>query len=262
MNSQVAQVGVRQSDFDHLPDIGKCAAQSTAGDKSCSTCSARRVAICNGVDNKTLDELESLAGHVLLDAGATLYHEEDTAQHFFTLIRGTVKQYKLMPDGRRQIIGFHFQGDFLGELGRDVYASSLEAVTDVELCRFPNRRLKILMDAHPALEKNLLGKVGRELDAAKDHMLLLGRKTALERIATFLISTLHRQGSDLEDGSSLHLAMSRSDIADHLGLTTETVSRSFTKLRDAGVVTTTLEGGVTIKDADELTSISAGSDEF
>ena len=133
-----------------------------------------------------------------------------------------------MADGRRQVVGFLVPGDFLGLAFGRTYVYTAEAITAVAACRFQRSRFMELLEELPALEREILGRTSNELAAAQQQMLLLGRKTARERLASFLADLAERSDAD---GGPLELPMGRADIADHLGLTIETVSRTFTGLR-------------------------------
>ena len=134
-----------------------------------------------------------------------------------------LKLFKQLADGRRQIVGFMVPGDFLGLAFGGLHLCSAEAVTEVTLCRFPRAAFLALCDECPALEKEILQRTSTELAAAQEQMLLLGRKTALERVASFVLSMGRRQRR--RTAEAVALPMNRIDIADHLGLTVETVSR-------------------------------------
>ncbi|MFO1070221.1 MAG: cyclic nucleotide-binding domain-containing protein [Geminicoccaceae bacterium] len=189
----------------------------------------RGVALCGVLDHEGLQKLSALAVDRRVGAGATLFQEGDPADDVFTITSGMLKLIKPMRDGRRQITGFMLPGDFLGLAFGRTYVYSAEAVSESHLCRFSRAEFVALMDRFPALEKGLLGRVSTELAAAQEQMLLLGRKTARERVATFLVSLCRRQG--VGSGQKLELAMARSDLADYLGVRTETISRCLTALR-------------------------------
>ena len=172
-----------------------------------------------------------------LAPGQTLFHEGDPATRVFTVKRGTLKLYTLLPDGRRQVTGFMFPGDFLGISLDEEHAVSAEALDDVQLCCFPRSRFSEFVEDHPAMERQLYCRAANELAAAREQMVLLGRKTALERLATFFIQLLQRsEGVGEEEAGTFHLPMSRADIADYLGLTKETVSRILGQLRDLRLI--------------------------
>ena len=160
----------------------------------------------------------------------TLFCEGDSTDAVYVILSGTVRCCKVLADGRRQIIGFYQAGDLLGlSLGED-HLYSAEGVTTVRLRRMGVTQLDSLLDERPQLRRRLFSIAASELAAAQKQMLLLGRKTARERICTFLLS---RAGSA---AGTVELPMSLTDIADYLGLTIETVSRTLSQLRSAGLI--------------------------
>ena len=189
----------------------------------------RALAVCSAVSRDQLPRLTAIAAGRRVETGQTLFEEGDPAEEVFTLTDGMLKLYKLMSDGRRQIVGFLVPGDFLGLAFGRTYVYSAEAVTPTAVCRFRRPQFMGLLDECPTLEKEILGRTSTELAAAQEQMLLLGRKTARERLASFLAALARRKR--LERGGPLPLPMSRADIADYLGLTIETVSRTFTAFR-------------------------------
>ena len=162
--------------------------------------------------------------------------EGEPAESLFNITSGAVKPYKLLPDGRRQSTGFLFEGDFLGSVLNDYYSYTAEAVNDVTLCRFPKARFEALLEEFPKLEKQLLEVASNKLAQAQDQMLLLGRKTAQEKVVSFLLSLSKRSHARGAPASPISQPMSRADIADYLGLTTETVSKTFTSLKGSDAI--------------------------
>ncbi|WP_414473720.1 helix-turn-helix domain-containing protein [Microvirga sp. M2] len=161
-----------------------------------------------------------------------IFAEGDRAAYFYKVVSGAVRTFKLLSDGRRQIDAFHLPGDIFGmELG-DEHRFSAEALGEVTIIAYRRCSLEALASRDQALAHQVTSSVMRALERAQDHMLLLGRKHALEKIATFLLVLSERLA---EDGH-VDLPMSRIDIADHLGLTIETVSRSLTQLERQGVI--------------------------
>jgi CRP/FNR family transcriptional regulator len=202
----------------------------------CAKCGARDLSICGSLSGDDFHRFTELMHEVSFHAGATLFLEGEPAYHVFNVTAGTIKLVKLLPDGRRQITGFLSVGDFLG-LGHDKsYSYSAEAVTDVRLCRFARERLDGLLDELPTLQHCLFERASKELAAAQDQMLLLGRKTAVERVASFLLAEAGRAERQGGAADEFQLPMARNDIADYLGLTSETVSRAFTKLKREGYI--------------------------
>jgi CRP/FNR family nitrogen fixation transcriptional regulator len=166
-----------------------------------------------------------------LGKGETLFAEGEVAEYFYRVTSGTVRTYKLLNDGRRQINAFYLVGDiFAIEAGRE-HRFSAEAVDDVMVTAWRRSRLDGIVQDHPAFGERVMSMI-RSLERAQDHMLLLGRKTAQEKIATFLIDLAERMDED----ERIELPMPRSDIADHLGLTIETVSRTLSDLGRQGLI--------------------------
>jgi len=222
---------------------------------ACQDCGARSHGLCAAIKAENLSRFSPAHAPQSVEAGKTFLNEGDPATHFFTVTEGAVKLFKLLSDGRCAVTGFLFPGDIFGYSDADTYNYSAEAMTPVRLCRFPRRQLDRLFADFPGLESRLLKLVSRELAAAQDLMVLLGRKTAHERVASFLLGLMGRQGGK---GGWLELPMTRADIADYLGLTTETVSRVFTVLKASGCIA--LAGGkVRVSDADALAELAEGS---
>jgi len=194
-----------------------------------------------------------------LEPHKTIFDESEPAQHVFTVREGAVKIYKLLPDGRRQITGFLFPGDFLGLTHNESYAYSAEAVTQTTLCRFPRRKLEALLEEMPRLEQRLLGMASHELAAAQDQMMLLGRKSARERVVSFLLALSNALVRHGQPGNPILLPMNRTDMADYLGLTIETVSRTVTQLKADGLIQLQDEKRVSLVKPEALREIAAGA---
>jgi CRP/FNR family transcriptional regulator len=199
--------------------------------QSCASCGARAQSVCSAIPDDELQRLASVAVHCQVEAGRMFIGEGDPADNFFNVTGGTARLFKLMQDGRRQITGFARRGHFLGLAVSDSYAFCAEAIDVVHYCRFSRRHLRDLLDDYPSFEKRLLAVASNELVAAQEQMLLLGRKTARERVASFLLARSGEGPPCKGPAQHLHLPMTRSDIADYLGLTIETVSRTLTKLK-------------------------------
>lgn len=198
----------------------------------CQGCEVRDKAVCGVLDCERLEQFRNLGWTLKLSPGQTLFHEGDPATRVFTLTRGTLKLYKLLADGRRQVTGFLHPGDFLGISVDDEHAFSAEALEDSQLCWFPRSRFDDFVEEQPRMERELYRMAAHELAAAQQQFVLLGRKTAVERLASFLLLLAER--AELSSGigaGMVRLPMSRSDIADYLGLTKETVSRVISALK-------------------------------
>ena len=201
------------------------------GAEPCASCDARPHSVCSAIDSRDLQRLASVAVVSKAKGGRTFITEGDPADSFFNVTAGTCRVFKSLPDGRRQITGFAGTGHFLGLAVSASYAFSAEAIEDVQYCSFSRGRLGVLLDDFPALEKRLLEVASKELVAAQEQMLLLGRKTARERLASFLLARSMENAPCGFPLQRLRLPMGRSDIADYLGLTIETVSRTLTRLK-------------------------------
>jgi CRP/FNR family transcriptional regulator len=232
------------------------------GAEPCAHCGARSFSVCNVIENKDLQRLAAMAVQMTVEAGRCFKEEGEPAEYFFNVTAGTAKLFKLLPDGRRQITGFASPGHFLGLAVSTTYSYSAEALEPMRLCRFSRAKLKVLLDDFPAMEKRLLEVASNELVAAQEQMLLLGRKTARERLASFLIARAampsHCLGHQAGHVENVLLPMTRNDIADYLGLTIETVSRTLTKLKAEGLVDIPSANTVTIRRHDALEDIASG----
>lgn len=224
----------------------------------CAACSVRDLALCNVLESDELSLLASIVTSLEVPARKPIIDEGEDAHYLFNVTGGAVKLFKLLADGRRQVTGFLFPGDFVGIAMNETYAYSAEAVNAVKLCRFPRQKLEELLDRFPHLEKRLLGMASNELAQAQDQMLLLGRKTAKEKLCSFLVTLSKRAERRGEDPGPIFVPMSRADIGDYLGLTTETVSRTFTNLKRDGVIRLREGGMVEIPDFDLLEELAEG----
>jgi CRP/FNR family transcriptional regulator, nitrogen fixation regulation protein len=161
-----------------------------------------------------------------------IFGEGDRAAYVYKVLSGVVRTSKLLSDGRRQIDAFHLAEDIFGIEAGDEYRFCAESVGDCVVVAYRRNHLAALTGGDVQLAHDMTMGMLRSLVRAQNHLLLLGRKSALEKIATFLLDMAERTADD----DALDLPMSRTDIADHLGLTIETVSRSFTQLERQGII--------------------------
>lgn len=225
----------------------------------CQDCQIRPITICRRLDAVTLANLRALGTMQRLNAGRPIFHEGDAVKRVFMLASGSLKIYSLLADGRRQITGFMFPGDFLGVSVDEEYAFTAEALSPSELWWFTRDAFDRFVEANPAVERELYRLAANELAAAHSQMVLLGRKTAAERLASFFLSLVQRQ--ELVAGRGLaqfDLPMSRLDIADYLGLTKETVSRMLAHLRNRKLVRLVSQDRIEILDRQGLQEMAAG----
>jgi CRP/FNR family nitrogen fixation transcriptional regulator len=155
-----------------------------------------------------------------------IYGEGDEAETFFKMVSGVVRTCKFLSDGRRQIDAFHVEGDIFGFEAGDEYRLSAEAVSDCTVISYRRRSVERLAANNDALSKQLFSYAMRNMARAQDHSLLLGRKSAVEKVVAFLMEWADRSSHI----GAITLAMTRQDVADYLGLTIETVSRTLSQL--------------------------------
>lgn len=203
------------------------------------------------------------AGFGQLDAIGVIRHlacreslalEGDAADHLHRVLSGTIAGYKATTDGRRQIIAFFFPGDVVGLTAGRRYAYGAEAVGRASVCSIPHARVRQLAEEAPAFRNELLAAMSREIAAAQERLLWIGRKTARERLACFLLECAAHSGRTGEDGRQfVPLPMSQCEIGDYLGLASETVSRTLAELARDGVIAIMRPfAGVAIRDRRRL----------
>ncbi|CDX55171.1 putative transcriptional activator [Mesorhizobium plurifarium] len=205
----------------------------------CVSCEARHRGICGALNAEQLLALAKSTKRQKAEAGKELVGDSTSVERFSNVLSGVAKLTKTLSDGRQQIVGLQFAPDFLGRPFQSESTLTVEAATEVELCSFPRQALERMMKEQPDLEHRLLEQKLRELDQARDWMVALGRKTAAEKIASFLLMIARNidpaAGPERRD-STFELPLSRAEIADFLGLTIETVSRQITRLRGENVI--------------------------
>ena len=184
-------------------------------------------------------------------AGDILFSEAEPLANYASLSSGVVKLIRTLPDGRQQIVGLQFAPCLIGNFGQLTANVTVEAVGDISYCRIPCAALDERRADNPKLEAHLMSQLLGELEAAREAMLALGRKTARERVAGFILQMRAvRPQSDV-----VHLALTRTELADYLGLTLETVSRQFSALQRDGVITSTRQREIRIRDLARLEAV-------
>jgi CRP/FNR family transcriptional regulator, anaerobic regulatory protein len=179
------------------------------------------------------------SGEFTLQAGETLLHEGQSSQHLFTVLEGWLFRHKSLPDGRRQILNYALPGDFIGMQSAvfEEMQHSVDALTDVRLCVFPRKKLWSLYSNQPGLGFDLTWLVSTEERMLDDHLLSVGRRTALERMAYFLL-LLYRRARDLDmlTGHDIELPLNQQHVADTLGLSIVHTNKTLRKLYDFKVI--------------------------
>ncbi len=206
----------------------------------CDTCVVRHKAICAVLSEAELQDFNKIARQRLIPAGQVIAAEKDIV--FANIMQGVIKLTKTLADGRQQIVGLQFPPDFIGRIYAEETPYFAEAATNVELCAFPRDGFETMLKRYPNLEHRLFENTLDELDSARDWMLLLGRKTAQEKVASLLLMMAKRapnigcSHTPEANFAQFSLTLTRADLADFLGLTLETVSRQITKLKTAGII--------------------------
>jgi CRP/FNR family nitrogen fixation transcriptional regulator len=179
-----------------------------------------------------LSRAQVLLSEFRYDRGAEIFGEAEPAEYVYQVIGGAVRSYKLLSDGRRQIGAFHLVGDIFGLENGPVHRFTAEAIVDTTVRLAKRASLEHVAEKDALIARDLLTMTTSNLQHAEDHMLLLGRKTSLERVAAFLLEMDRR----LTAAGVMSLPMNRRDIADYLGLTLETVSRALSSLHGKGML--------------------------
>ena len=239
------------------------------GRNTCDTCTVRHRAVCGALNDVELSDLNRIGRIRKFRAGDIILADEEPTSFFANIMSGVVKLEKTSADGRQQIVGLVFASDFLGRAFSKSNPYFAQAATDVEACTFPQAAFEILLRQHPDLEHRLFENTLNELDSARDWMFVLGRKSAQEKVASFLHLIAKRQPlvgccHDAEanpHAARFELPLTRADIADFLGLTIETVSRQLSHLKRQEIIQLVSGREVVVPDLRLLESKAQGNDE-
>lgn len=227
----------------------------------CSECPVLNKGLCGALCEHEVAKLSSSAWHRQYSAGQVIHAEGEKPASFCAVMTGVVKLSKSLPNGTQQIVGLLLAGDFLGRpFGAQSHASAV-AATNVRLCWFPRAAVERLASESRDVERWLFNNVSDELEKAQDWIVLLGRMTAEQRVASFILHVASRnevQNGEDGDGAKevlLELPLSRTEMADYLGLTLETVSRQIARLRQRGVIAVGASRSVIVRKPDALLAI-------
>lgn len=235
----------------------------TQGQPRCLDCTIRLQAVCAHADAIEIAELERAKRYRSYAPGQVIVAAGSEPALVGSVVEGVAQLTTLLPDGRRQMVGLLFPSDFVGRPGRPRIDYDVVAATAVTLCTFRKREFERLLRAYPVLERRLLEMTLDELDRAREWMLLLGRKSAREKVASLLLMMARRDATLVRrpprDGQTVDLRLTRQAIADYLGLTVETVSRQLGALQRHGRIALRDARTVEIRALDDLERDS-GSD--
>jgi CRP/FNR family transcriptional regulator len=212
-------------------------ARPSASRLPCDSCASRCLGICHPLDDRGLETLVSLGGRRRWRKREMIYRANDDVHMFYKITKGFVAESRTLDDGRRQIVGIRTVGDLCGyplHLGTHLFTA--EALTDVEACAFERHKLEAFIARQPDVAGALAEEISRRLRRATENMTVIGQLKSTERVAHFIIemdelNAVHQVGTH-----PLVLHLTRHEIADYLGLTLETVSRAFSKLKDMHVI--------------------------
>lgn len=234
----------------------------------CTSCPIRARAICSNCDHDELVALDDIKAYRTFQPGDEIFAAGERTPFLGTIVLGVVKLTKTLSDGRRQLVGLQFASDFVGRVGEPTARYDAVAAAETTLCVFERNRFEHMISSTPHLEQRLLQMTMDELDASREWLFLLGRKTAKEKVATFLCMLARRgaasktdQAPTNEDSVRVDIPLSRDDMSDYLGLTIETVSRQMSALRKAGVIVFDEARMITVPSMADLLAESGDEDE-
>ncbi|MEM7777140.1 MAG: Crp/Fnr family transcriptional regulator [Pseudomonadota bacterium] len=238
---------------------------------SCDTCAIRHRALCGVLSAEEIQKINAIAFRRTFAPNEMILNDRETPEFFGNIISGVVKLSKMMADGRQQIVGLQFASDFIGRPFATRNPFFAEAASEVVLCCFRKKQFEDLVREMPDLEHRMFQHTLDELDAARAWMVLLGRKSAEERIASFINLVVERaQASSgcrsdfmADSGAAnlrIELPLTRAEIADYLGLTIETVSRQFTRLKSRGIIDTAKGRQILVHDVGVLRDVAGEED--
>lgn len=223
----------------------------------CRDCRVRHGGMCEALGPAELWRLAGQSRRTRHEPGEALALESAETNGYANVVEGTIKLSRVLRDGRQQLVALQFAPDLLGRLFSTESPLSAEAATAVELCRFPKDALEALVAGSHQLQRRLLEQSLQDLDEAREWMVTLGRKSAIERVASVLLLVALRSGCRQPDGDiAIELPIGRADMADFLGLTLETVSRQMSKLRREGLIGLQGHRRVLIRDLPALRALT------
>ena len=224
--------------------------------QDCADCPIRHRAVCARCEADELQRLEQIKYYRSYQAGQTVIWSGDRMDFVASVVTGIATLTQTMEDGRRQMVGLLLPSDFVGRPGRSTAAYDVTATTDLVMCCFRRKPFEEMMSTTPHVAQRLLEMTLDELDAAREWMLLLGRKTAREKIASLLAIIARRDASlklrSAEGAMAFDLPLTREEMADYLGLTLETVSRQMSALKKDGVIELDGKRHIIVPDFDAL----------
>ena len=233
----------------------RCTTSAPSG--RCTHCPGRTISLCSHLDEASLGHLQAIATTMKLKSHELVFEQGDQLKYVFLIVDGLIKLCRGLPNGSRTVLGFLGPGDVLGGVkqGSEAY-STAEVVREAKLCAFDRAHFLQLLNSQSNLCYSMLITATDEIEAHNDQIVMIARRRVTERLASFLLSIAHRWGAEGKTGSIVDLPMSRADIADHLGSTAESISRTFTQLRSKGLIETPRHDAVIIKNLPGLYDVA------
>ena len=202
----------------------------------CGICKIRSYSFCRCLKDGQLKIFSEISSERNYKNKENIFLQQEASTNLYNITEGNVKVYHLLSDGRIQIIGFLYPGDFFGSYKLGKYNYSAEAIGEVKLCVFKQEVLDKYLGKNMNLAKELLHMTSHELTLAQDRIGVLGKMNANERMAKFILNISNQRARIGWQDNPISLPMTRQDIADYLGLTLETVSREITKLKTTNII--------------------------
>jgi len=223
----------------------------------CATCEIRSYSFCRCLKDDQLNIFSKISSEKEFKNKQTVFLQEEESKNLYNITQGNIKIYKLLRDGRIQIIGFLYPGDFFGSYKKGKYNYSAESIGDVKLCVFKQEVLDNYLEKNMNLAKELLHMTSHELTLAQDRIGILGKLNANQRMAAFILNISKQRARIGWQDNPISLPMMRQDIADYLGLTLETVSRELTKLKTSNLIKVLSSSQIYLRDKASLSVISS-----
>ena len=221
----------------------------------CAVCKIRSYSFCRCLHDDQLKVFSEISDEKEFRDKQTIFLQQGPSRHLYNITKGNIKIYKLLSDGRIQIIGFLYPGDFFGSYKKGKYNYSSEAIGNVRLCVFRQEVLDEYLEKNMNLSKELLHITSHELTLAQDRMGVLGKMNANERVAKFILNISDQRARIGWQDNPISLPMTRQDIADYLGLTLETVSREITRFKTSNLIKVMSSKQIYIVDKEKLTNL-------
>ncbi len=221
----------------------------------CSICKIRSYSFCRCLHDGQLKIFSEISTEKEFKDKQTIFLQQEDSKNLYNITKGNIKIYKLLSDGRIQIIGFLYPGDFFGSYKKGKYNYSSEAIGDVKVCVFKQEALDNFLAKNMNLTKELLHRTSHELTLAQDRIGVLGKMNANERVAKFILNISDQRARIGWQNNPVSLPMIRQDIADYLGLTLETVSREITRFKTSNLIKVMSSKQIFIVDKEKLIAV-------